>query len=138
MRRLGCKGCKGSRPPDKQRIVRSPVSSQGPGTSNKGEMSQHPEAAIFRKANTKNVCVCVYYIFLYVIKIKAFLGSCRTAWFPSRNLGEPGRKFLHPHGSQRGQPWGKGLILGWMLKGVPLQARGPQLVGSAFSRQQQS
>lgn len=134
MRRLGCKGFRFF---VKQRIVRSFVLFQGFGISNKGEMFQYLEVVIFRKVNIKNVCVCVYYIFLYVIKIKVFLGLCRIVWFFSRNFGEFGRKFFYLYGSQRGQFWGKGFILGWMLKGVFFQVRGFQLVGFVFFRQQQ-
>ena len=40
----------------------TPLSSQGLGTRSGDEMSQRPEAAIFRKAETENKCVCIFYI----------------------------------------------------------------------------
>lgn len=60
MRRLGCQWS------GQAEESLTPLSPQGLGTRSKDEMSQCPEAAIFRKAETENKCVC--YI-LYIIKI---------------------------------------------------------------------
>ena len=57
MRRLGCQW---SRQPEESL---TPVSSQGLGTRSRDEMSQRPEAAIFRKAETENkyvLCIFIY------------------------------------------------------------------------------